>query len=283
MNVTIDDTSLALLCQRAENEAAGAPCGFMDQMTSVYGQPGKLLFLQCQGPQPRLQLVSLPAGLRLYALDSGVKHSVAGNAYSSTRAAAFMGRRILQRRLGTLISPWKCLAELEEGLVQSDQVLAHLPCEMSGKNFIEMYGTHDDPASLVHATATYSVRAATLHPVLENARVLRARQLLLWLQDSSTASPADREDALIALGSLMRQSHLSYSACNMGSAETDMLVDLVAQHGPAGDLYGAKITGGGSGGTVAVLAADSNTAREALRKVVSSYEASTSRTCVVFC
>jgi galactokinase len=56
------------------------------------------------------------------------------------------------------------------------------------------------------------------------------------------------------LGELMYQSHASYSACGLGASGTDRLVDLVRQAGPTAQLYGAKITGGGSGGTVAVLA-----------------------------
>ena len=51
----------------------------------------------------------------------------------------------------------------------------------------------------------------------------------------------------------MYQSHASYSACGLGSAATDAIVAAVRILGPAHGLYGAKITGGGSGGTVAVL------------------------------
>jgi L-arabinokinase len=51
----------------------------------------------------------------------------------------------------------------------------------------------------------------------------------------------------------MYESHESYSACGLGSSGTDELVRLVQEVGPDGGLYGAKITGGGSGGTVAVL------------------------------
>lgn len=56
------------------------------------------------------------------------------------------------------------------------------------------------------------------------------------------------------------QCHYSYSACGLGSDGTDRLVHLVQelQHSAAsktegGTLYGAKITGGGSGGTVCVI------------------------------
>ncbi|KAJ6295214.1 hypothetical protein OIU76_027671 [Salix suchowensis] len=54
--------------------------------------------------------------------------------------------------------------------------------------------------------------------------------------------------------------HYSYGACGLGSDGTDRLVRLVQemQHGKPsssedGTLYGAKITGGGSGGTVCVI------------------------------
>lgn len=56
------------------------------------------------------------------------------------------------------------------------------------------------------------------------------------------------------------QCHYSYSACGLGSDGTDRLVHLVQelQHSAAsksegGTLFGAKITGGGSGGTVCVI------------------------------
>ncbi|KAK9690391.1 hypothetical protein RND81_09G124500 [Saponaria officinalis] len=70
---------------------------------------------------------------------------------------------------------------------------------------------------------------------------------------SSTAS----EDQLAALGKLVYQCHYSYNACGPGSVGTDRIVKLVQemQHAKTPEpedtaLYGAKITGGGSGGTV---------------------------------
>jgi L-arabinokinase len=53
----------------------------------------------------------------------------------------------------------------------------------------------------------------------------------------------------------MLQSHAGYVACGLGSPGTQRIVDLARQHGPARGIFGARITGGGSGGTVAVLAA----------------------------
>ncbi|MDP6126502.1 MAG: GHMP kinase, partial [Candidatus Latescibacteria bacterium] len=43
------------------------------------------------------------------------------------------------------------------------------------------------------------------------------------------------------------------SSAGLGAPETDRIVDLVRERGVECGLYGVKITGGGSGGTVAVL------------------------------
>ena len=60
------------------------------------------------------------------------------------------------------------------------------------------------------------------------------------------------------------QCHYSYSACGLGSDGTDRLVQLVQemQHKKKSNtedttLYGAKITGGGSGGTICAIGRNS--------------------------
>ena len=50
--IEIDPLDIALLCQRAENLVAGAPCGVMDQMACVFGKPGELMALLCQPATP---------------------------------------------------------------------------------------------------------------------------------------------------------------------------------------------------------------------------------------
>ena len=64
-------------------------------------------------------------------------------------------------------------------------------------------------------------------------------------------------DAAQELGQLMYASHQSYTACGLGSDATDRLVEQVRAAGPDQGLFGAKITGGGSGGTIAILATSS--------------------------
>ena len=78
----------------------------------------------------------------------------------------------------------------------------------------------------------------------------------------------------------MDESHASYSACGLGSDGTDRLVALARAAGPARGIYGAKITGGGSGGTVALLA-DAGSG-DTVRAIARRYAEETGRDAYVF-
>ncbi|HEY5418437.1 MAG TPA: hypothetical protein VIK41_26555, partial [Gemmatimonadaceae bacterium] len=90
----------------------------------------------------------------------------------------------------------------------------------------------------------------------------------------------EHAEAAVSMGALMFQSHASYSACGLGSDGTDRLVDLVAELDPAQGLFGAKITGGGSGGTVAVFGTEA--ARSAVYDIARRYEEETGVRALVF-
>jgi L-arabinokinase len=75
----------------------------------------------------------------------------------------------------------------------------------------------------------------------------------------------------------MYASHLSYTNdALLGANECDLLVDLVRQRERMG-LYGAKITGGGSGGTVAILCEATERADSALAEIKREYEVQTGK------
>src|SRR5207248_11265282 len=113
---------------------------------------------------------------------------------------------------------------------------------------------------------------ATGHPILEHKRLQRIAEMRGVL--------AEQPGTALELGRLMYQSHKSYGACGLGSDGTDRLVDLVAAEGPEHGLFGAKITGGGSGGTVAVLGTDR--AEAVVRDVAARYRTETGRETHVF-
>ena len=67
----------------------------------------------------------------------------------------------------------------------------------------------------------------------------------------------------------MYQSHYAYTECGLGCKATDFLVELCRNAGVENGIYGAKITGGGAGGTVAILA--EKTAKKAVQKIFDQY------------
>jgi L-arabinokinase len=148
---------------------------------------------------------------------------------------------------------------------------ARLPERMTGAEFLRTYGGTTDTVTRVDPELTYAVRQPTAHPIYENFRVRAFAELL-------HAPPNERRREL--LGELMYQSHASYSACGLGSEGTDLLVKLVRGVGPAHGLYGAKITGGGSGGTVAVLGR--RNAEASVLDIAREYERDTKSGCAVF-
>lgn len=70
-------------------------------------------------------------------------------------------------------------------------------------------------------------------------------------------------DAKRGAGECMFQAHDSYkNNCLLSAPEVDFIVDAVRTRGAQSGLCGAKITGGGSGGTVAVFGEQEALARE---------------------
>lgn len=129
-----------------------------------------------------------------------------------------------------------------------------------GAEFLNQFSGTSDRVTRVQPDRSYAIRQPTAHPIYEHARVSRFQELL--------AAPVD-ESTCIEMGELMYASHESYSACGLGSSGTDRLVDMVRGAGPAAGLFGAKITGGGSGGTVAVLGR--STSGNAVKEIAMRY------------
>ncbi len=270
--IQLDGREIALLCQLAENMVVGAPCGVMDQMTSALGEQDRLLCLLCQ-PAEIQPAVQLPPSLEVWGIDSGIRHAVSGADYGAVRTGAFMGYRMVAELAGLRTIP------AGEGRVAIDDpawggYLANfgpsewvelyqnqIPYSMTGAEFLDRYDGITDPVTRVDRERRYRVRQPTAHPIYENHRVKLFRALL--------TSGRLEDEELGLLGELMYQSHASYSACGLGSVGTDLLVDLVRKAGRGSGLWGAKITGGGSGGTVAILA--SRGRRDVVERVAARY------------
>jgi len=260
---------LAALCQVVENRVVGAPCGIMDQVTSAMGESGKLLALRCQ-PCEVLGLHELPPGVGVFGISSRVVHSVGGEAYAAARVSAFMGLKIIlteMQKRGRKITKNDLYLCNVSPQVYLEDFRAALPETLTGKEFLARYGETTDTVTKVKPDKTYKVRLGAEHPIFENHRVQA------FIECIERAQAGDRT-ALVEAGALMYASHSSYGQnCGLGCAETDLIVRLVRERGQEQGLYGAKITGGGSGGTVAILADKS--AEGKVREIAAQYNEKT--------
>jgi L-arabinokinase len=277
----LDPRMRAIRCQQVENLIVGAPCGVMDQMASICGEAGRLMALLCQ-PAEFKGTLALPDGLAVWGIDSGIRHAVTGADYGAVRVGAFMGYRILADLAGLpaaegerpghvrIADPrWHgYLANVSPEVFR--QFEERIPVTLTGASFLSRYGGTTDLVTTVDPAKTYAVRTPTAHPIHEHARVTE------WARLLSTSSA----DVAPALGAFMYRSHDSYSACGLGSEGTDLLVDLAREAGEAEGIFGAKITGGGSGGTVALLGRSDAGPR--VTRIAREYEARTGRTAYLF-
>ena len=81
---SIDPVSKALLCQRAEHEAVGVPCGIMDQFSSTLCQADHLMLLDCQNQQIEMIPFTDP-DITVLIINSNVKHELTGGEYAQRR------------------------------------------------------------------------------------------------------------------------------------------------------------------------------------------------------
>jgi galactokinase len=204
---------LALACQSAENTEVGAATGIMDQVASLYGAPGNLVYLDVRERAVESLAVDL-TGLSLIVVDTGVRHSHAEGGYADRRrecadAAAQMGLSSLRDADVTQVAEL-ALRSGHEGLL--------------GRR--------------------------AKHVFTENARVRRAVALV-------------RAGRAADLGPVLTASHVSLrDDFEVSAPELDVAVEAALDAG----ALGARMTGGGFGGSALVLAKESEGG--AIRKAV---------------
>jgi galactokinase len=113
----LDKLLIARLCQRAERNFVGMPCGIMDQYTAVFGEAHHAILLDCRALTH--QLVPIPDGVEIVAVNSMVKHELGSSAYRdrvaecTTARSYFPGKQSLRD---------VTLAELERTAAQMPEI-----------------------------------------------------------------------------------------------------------------------------------------------------------------
>lgn len=246
LGLNLSPSRIARLGQMAENHVVGAPCGIMDQTAITSGRQGCLTHILCRPGEVKGE-VEIPPGTGFVGINSMVRHSVAGNPYKDTRIGAFMGKKIINdHRAKTGAAALTYLTELPVKQFRAEYENL-LPTEILGSEFLKQHQSHEDAVTKISPDATYSVAGPTRHPIEENERVLK-------FMDALRSAKGSDETALVTAGECMFGAHDSYkNNCQLSTEEVDFLVDAVRERGVKTGLYGAKITGGGTGGAVAVF------------------------------
>lgn len=264
----VDARRLAEVCRTAGIETVGAEPGLVDHLTCLLGEADQLLQIRCQ-PDDVLGPVALPSNTVFVGVDIGMRLPIYAHRYADNRASSLLGKclidRLLQRsgRVGDPTGGYLANISPSEYVRRFRN---ELPVKIKGKDFVTRFGQPDTLDVQVDPDRIYKVRSRTEHHIYENDRAHRLVERL------ARARRTGERDALVEAGELMYASHWSYGQrCGMASIETDVLVNNIRQRGAACGLYGAKVTGGGCGGTVAVLMAQSDQAHETLAEACDAF------------
>ncbi len=239
---------IARIGEIIENQIVGAPRSITVGIVAAAGQQDKILSILCQ-PDRVLETVSIPPNTKLIGINSKSRRRESSSAYIDARTAAFMGLTILQKelKLEELRDNYLCRLSVENFREKGWKTL---PAEMKGEDFLNRYGDTADALTLVDAKENYRIRSRVEHPIYEHARV----QKFIGHLKNASENPAKRRTSLIRAGKLMYASNWSYRfRMGLGSPQVEQIVQSARRIGIRGGLYGAKITGGGGGGTVALL------------------------------
>jgi galactokinase len=90
----LDALRKALLCQKAEHDFAGVPCGIMDQCSSILGRADSLLLLDCRARTVRLTPLADTDVVALI-VNSNVRHELTDGGYAARRRQCEEAARLL--------------------------------------------------------------------------------------------------------------------------------------------------------------------------------------------
>ena len=195
---------MARIGQRAEHEYADARTGLLDQISSLYGQADQLVICDFRS----LEVESIPLGEHacLLICNTGVTHANTDGEYNARRESCENAARYFSNVLDHDVTALR---------------------DVSWEEW-EAHREGIDPIVAQHAA----------HPIGENSRVIRGRELL-------------RQDDLEGFGALMYASHASSITYFENSCpELDFVVET-SRHIPG--VLGARLSGGGFGGSALIL------------------------------
>ncbi len=99
---TMPPLELARLCQRAEVQFVGMPCGIMDQYVSVFGREHAAVEIDCRSLEHHY--VGLPEDAAFLAVNTMVKHALGASAYRERVQECAAAVQAIRERFHTVAS-----------------------------------------------------------------------------------------------------------------------------------------------------------------------------------
>jgi galactokinase len=230
LDTVLDTKEKALLCQKAEHDFAGVPCGIMDQFASAFGKANRLILIDCQTGEPELVPFENP-DLTVLIANTMVHHELSDGGYAARRKNTEDGLAVICKK------SWR------------DATLADVETNWDAMG---------DP-----------VNRRARHVVGEIARTIAAAEALA-------------KNDFEALGPLMAASHDSLrDDFEVSCKELDLMVDIARAIGRNGGVIGARMTGGGFGGSTVTLC-ESGKATEIAATLAEKYREATGITAQIF-
>lgn len=217
--------ALATATIRAENEIAGASTGGMDQSISLRASEGAVLAIDCRDFSTRPLTIDMEsAGLAILIMDTRAHHNLSDGQYAARRASTEVAKDVL-------------------GLASLRDAFEGTPTLAKAEALLADWDTRVRTLSLPKGTDPATMRDALEHVWTEIARV----EECISLFEDPQQVPAN---AWESLGGLLNDSHdsLRYRyrvSCN----ELDVAVEAARAAG----ALGARMTGGGFGGSAIAL------------------------------
>ncbi|ORC16002.1 MULTISPECIES: galactokinase [Rothia] len=217
--------ALAIAAIRAENEIAGASTGGMDQSISLRASEGSVLAIDCRNFSTRALTIDVDsAGLAILIMDTRAHHNLSDGQYAVRRTATEVARDALG--LATLRDAFKGTPTL----AKAEVLLADWDAGVNALSLPE----GSDPAVM---------RDALEHVWTEIARVEECVSLF----EDSRQVPAS---AWGRLGHLLNGSHDSLRYRYKVSCDE---LDVAVESARTAGALGARMTGGGFGGSAIAL------------------------------
>ncbi|MCH7591847.1 MAG: hypothetical protein IH989_03570 [Planctomycetes bacterium] len=263
------------VCQRVANRWLDLPIGIGDAYCVLHGEADTLHLVECATSSLGAR-INLSDRLSVIGIECGGRSSDATEKFIRARVAAFMGRGLIERIVRHENPTGSSFSGLLSSVSVEDYVERfrdRLPTKLKGSEYLERFGETGDSLTRIDPSCTYKVRSRTEHHIYEHTRV---SQFLKCIRRAGENPPEQRDVALREAGELMYASHWSYGQrCGLGSVHADLLVNLLRRYGTGKGIFGAKITGRGCGGVVAVLAKTGRAADDAIASAIEAFDSQT--------